>query len=121
MNEIDKAERVQAWKAFLIPASLFVACLFNAAGIYICYTGNSIGVIFIGFGFAIITAGMFAFVTFHNKRRAVGEYKRVSDEPINVAPPRDQEVSRTTSSGIDEPTPVDPIPVFSSQGSVEVR
>ena len=79
MNETEKAERIQAWKAFLIPSSLFVACLLNAAGIYIIYTGNSIGVIFLGCGIATIVAGMFAFVTFHNKRRAKGDWKRVAE------------------------------------------
>jgi multisubunit Na+/H+ antiporter MnhC subunit len=77
MNEVDKAERMQAWKAFLIPSSLFVACLFNAAGIYILYNGDTVGLVFLGIGFTIIITGMFLFITFHNKRRARGQWKRV--------------------------------------------
>lgn len=80
MNEVEKAERIQAWKAFLIPSTLFVACLFNAAGIYIIYTGNSVGMVFLGLGFAIIIGGMFAFITFHNAHRAQGKWKQVSDD-----------------------------------------
>ena len=119
MNEVDKAERLQAWKAFLIPASLFVACLFNAAGIYILYTGNSLGIVFVGIGFATIVAGMSLFVTFHNKRRADGEYKRVSDDVIDVNPP--VQTFSTTRSGIDDKTPVDPFPAYQPKGSLHVR
>ena len=81
MNEIDKAERQQAWKAFFIPSSLFVACLLNAAGIYIIYTGNAVGIVFLGLGIATVVSGMFAFVTFHNQKRADGQWKRLSDTP----------------------------------------
>ena len=79
MNETERAERIQAWKAFLIPSSLFVACLLNAAGIYILYSGSAIGVVFIGAGIATISAGLFGFITFQNKRRAKGQWKKVSE------------------------------------------
>lgn len=79
MNDVERAERIQAWKAFLIPSTLFVACLMNAAGIYIIYTGSSVGVIFLGLGFAVIIGGLFAFVTFQNTRRAGGQWKQVSN------------------------------------------
>jgi hypothetical protein len=118
MNEIDQAERMQAWKAFLIPSSLFVACLFNAAGIYILYTGNSIGVVFVGLGFGIIAFGMFAFITFHNKHREQGHYKRVPDDVIDATPDRHD---ATIASGVDELTPVDPIPAFHAKPPAQVR
>ncbi len=80
MNDIERAERMQAWKAFLIPSTLFVACLLNAAGIYILYAGNSAGMIFLGLGIATIIGGMFAFITFQNQQRAGGQWKRLSDD-----------------------------------------
>lgn len=80
MNEIEKAERIQAWKAFLIPTGLFIACLLNAAGIYILYSGNAIGMVFLGLGLAIIIGGIFAFITFQNEHRANGNWKVVSDD-----------------------------------------
>lgn len=93
MNETERAERIQAWKAFLIPSSLFVACLLNAAGIYILYNGSALGVVFIGAGIATITAGLFGFVTFQNKRRAKGQWKKVSEvEVATTANPDDDEL-----------------------------
>lgn len=85
MNQRDKAERIQAIKAFAIPSSLFVACLFNAAGIYIIYNGNAVGFVFLAFGFAVIAAGLFAFITFENKARSKG--RRVVNEPEPYMPP----------------------------------
>lgn len=82
MSRDAKAERVQAWKAFLIPSSLFVACLFNAAGIYIIYSGSAVGVVFVCIGFGIIASGLFAFITFQNKERARGlNYGHNEPEP----------------------------------------
>jgi len=92
MNEIEKAERIQAWKAFLIPTGLFVACLLNAAGIYILYSGNAIGMVFLGLGFAIIIGGIFAFITFQNEHRAQGNWKVVSNDlPEHVIDAEDSE------------------------------
>jgi multisubunit Na+/H+ antiporter MnhC subunit len=109
MNEIDKAERMQAWKAFLIPASLFVACLFNAAGIYILYSGSSIGVIFLGLGFAIIVTGLFLFVTFQNKHRTQGNWKRVSED---FTPPAAEPLQQWGPAADHNLTPVDPMPAY---------
>jgi hypothetical protein len=81
MNEIERAERIQAWKAFLIPSTLFVACLLNAAGIYILYTGNTLGLVFLGMGFTVIVGGLFAFITFQNTKRAKGQWKRLPAQP----------------------------------------
>lgn len=85
-RERDKAERNQALKAFAIPSGLFVACLFNAAGIYIVYTGNAVGFAFLAIGFAIIAAGLFMFITFENKARS-NRRKPVNNEPEPYMPP----------------------------------
>lgn len=85
-ESVAKAERTQALKAFLIPSGLFVACLFNAAGIYIVYTGNTVGIVFLGIGFSIITAGLIAFITFQNKARAKGRKSEPTD-PEPYMPP----------------------------------
>ena len=115
MNDTDRAERMQAVKAFAIPASLFVACLFNAAGIYILYSGNSVGVFFIGMGFAIIVTGMFLFVTFQNKQRTAGKWKQVSED---MTPPQDgQWRSLVSTSG--DPTPVDPMPAYTPRPTAD--
>ncbi len=87
-NEVEAAEQQQAIKAFLIPAGLFVACLFNAAGIYIMYSGNAIGAIFLGIGLSIVAVGLFLFVTFENKHRSKG--RRVSNEVESYMPPSAQ-------------------------------
>jgi len=88
MNDADKAEYVQSLKAYLIPSSMFVACLFNAAGIYIMYAGNTVGLVFLGAGFAIIIGALFAFVTFQNKHRADG----TSPHTARPASPEHEEV-----------------------------
>jgi hypothetical protein len=97
-KEADRAERLQAWKAFLIPSGLFVACLFNAAGIYIVSTGNSVGIVFMVIGLAIISAGLIMFITFQNKQRAKGQWKQVS-EPEPYMPPSSQRRSRSSAQG----------------------
>jgi hypothetical protein len=96
MNERDKAERNQALKAFLIPSGLFVACLFNAAGIYIVYTGNAIGMVFLAIGFGTILAGLFAFITFENKARS-SRRRPVSNEPEPYMPPSVRPLVSATS------------------------
>jgi hypothetical protein len=105
MNEIERAERIQAWKAFLIPSLLFVACLLNAAGIYIMYAGNSVGIVFLGLGLTVIVGGMIAFVTFQNTKRAKGQWKRIS--PDIVEPTDDgvtsEELGPTEQGSVERP------------------
>ena len=102
MNDVDRAERSQAWKAFLIPASLFVACLFNAAGIYIMYSGSSVGVFFLGFGLMVIVVGMFLFITFHNQQRASGRWQQVDDAVEEEQPqPEEDEPAATHDFSVD--------------------
>ncbi|HEY9790590.1 MAG TPA: hypothetical protein V6D22_09350 [Candidatus Obscuribacterales bacterium] len=117
MNDIDRAERTQAWKAFLIPSSLFVACLFNSAGIYILYTGSSVGLVFVGIGFAIIITGMFLFITFHNKQREQGRFHRLAED---MTPPLHQSVGQWGSIDADT-TPVDPMPVYTPPATTSSR
>jgi hypothetical protein len=80
MNEMNKAEFAQALQAYLIPSSMFVACLIMSAGMYITYTGNHAGVVFIGVGFSVIIWALFTFVRFQNKHRARGE--SISNEDL---------------------------------------
>jgi len=81
MNEIDKAEYRQAINAFLIPSSLFIACLLGAAGIFLIRESYGLGWVFIAGSFSIITWAFFAFVTFQNKLRAKGQMKDQFDRP----------------------------------------
>ena len=117
MNDIDRAERAQALKAFIIPASLFVACLFNAAGIYILYAGNSVGIFFIGIGFAIIVTGMFLFITFHNKQREQGQFSQAQD----MTPPSDDALKQWGTAIDRDQTPVDAMPVYAPKTPTNVR
>lgn len=81
MNEIDKAEYKQALRAFLIPSSLFVACLLGAAGVYMIREGEGFGWGFVAASFSIIIWAFVAFVTFQNKLRAQGLMKDQYDSP----------------------------------------
>lgn len=91
MNEIDKAEYVQAIKAYLIPTSLFVACLIGAAGTFLIREGYFLGWGFVLASLAMIVAAMVAFVNFQNKLRANGKMKDqfdtfIADEAESEAP-----------------------------------
>jgi membrane-associated phospholipid phosphatase len=81
MNEIDKAEYRQAINAFLIPSSLFIACLLGAAGIFLIRESYGLGWVFIAGSFSIIAWAFFAFITFQNKLRANGQMKDQFDRP----------------------------------------
>lgn len=121
MNEIDKAERMQAWKAFLIPSSLFVACLFNAAGMYILYSGSTIGLFFVGVGLAIIATGLFMFITFQNQHRAQGNWKKLPEDQ-DFTPPASEPVKQWGAALDDGPeTPVDPMPAYRAPSATSNR
>ena len=77
MNEEDKAEFIQSLKAYLIPSSMFIACLLNAAGIFLISNGHTLGAVFLGAGFSIIIWALVAFIQFQNKLRADGRSRQV--------------------------------------------
>lgn len=90
MNEIDKAEYIQAIRAFLIPSSLFVACLCGAAGTFCLYNGEPFGWCFIAGMVAIIWWAFYAFINFQNKLRQRGGFRGKavpSDSPHDQSEP----------------------------------
>jgi membrane-associated phospholipid phosphatase len=98
MNEIDKAEYRQAINAFLIPSSLFIACLLGAAGIFLIRESYGLGWVFIAGSFSIIAWAFFAFITFQNKLRANGQMKDQFDRPApNFEDTENVESIETTS------------------------
>ncbi|MBY0356906.1 MAG: hypothetical protein K2W82_02810 [Candidatus Obscuribacterales bacterium] len=78
MDEIDRAEFIQAVNAYLIPTSLFIACLIGAAGTFLLYNSEPLGWAFIIASAAIIIWAFVTFIRFQNKLRARGQFK---DEP----------------------------------------
>lgn len=82
MNDIERAELIQSLKAYLIPTSLFIACLIGAAGTFLVREGYQVGWAFIGVTAITIVAAMWAFVCFQNKHRYEG---RFIDEDKSVA------------------------------------
>jgi uncharacterized protein (DUF58 family) len=74
-RDLDRAELAQALKAFLIPASLFLATLISAAGAFLIYSGYSLGLAFLFASAAIMTGAFVAFFRFQNKLRAAGHFK----------------------------------------------
>ncbi len=81
LNEIEKAELIQGLKAYLIPSSLFVACLLGAAGTFLVREGYALGWGVIGLAALIIVSAFVAFVRFQNKLRAGGVMPEQKDVP----------------------------------------
>lgn len=75
MNEIDKAEFAQAVIAYLIPSTLFIACLLGAAGTFLLYNYEPWGWAFIAASAGIIIWAFVAFIRFQNKLRAQGKFE----------------------------------------------
>lgn len=75
MNDIDRAEYVQAIRAFLIPSSLFVACLLGAAGTFCLVNGEQLGWALIVGMVATIAWAFHAFINFQNKVRQRGGFR----------------------------------------------
>lgn len=76
MNQVEKAELIQSLNAFLIPSSLFVACLCGAAGVFLLYNAEPFGYLFLAISFGIIFWAFVAFVQFQNKLRAKGQFPK---------------------------------------------
>ena len=71
--DIERAELIQSLQAYLIPSSLFVACLVMAAGTFLLYNRFSLGWAFVGLALVIMAAAFTAFFRFQNKLRAGGQ------------------------------------------------
>ena len=70
--EAERAELIQSVKALLIPASLFLACIVMAAGIFLLYNHEALGYAFVVVSIAVIACAFTAFIRFQNKYRAKG-------------------------------------------------
>jgi hypothetical protein len=71
-SEAQKAESWQALKAFLIPVTLFLACIGAAAGTFLIYNQESLGWIFIFVSGVTIVLDFIGLIRFQNKWRAQG-------------------------------------------------
>lgn len=83
MNDIERAELIQSLKAYLIPTSLFIACLIGAAGTFLVREGYQVGWAFIGVTVITIIAAMWAFVRFQNKHRYEGRF--VDEDKVTMS------------------------------------
>lgn len=70
--EAKKAESRQALLAFLIPLTLFLACIGAAAGSFLVYHHESLGWIFLVVAGITIILNFIALIHFQNKLRAKG-------------------------------------------------
>lgn len=98
MNDIERAELMQSLKAYLIPSSLFVACLIGAAGTFLIREGYQLGWAFIGTTALIIIWAMWAFICFQNKHRFEGRFvdedkARISRKTSNKDSAEDSELT----------------------------
>lgn len=98
MNDIERAELIQSLKAYLIPTSLFIACLIGAAGTFLVREGYQVGWAFIGVTAVTIVAAMWAFIRFQNKHRYEGRFID-DDKPAMV-----NRVQSNTASSVETTT-----------------
>ena len=84
MNDIERAEFIQSLNAYLIPTSLFIACLCGAAGIFLIREGEGLGWGFVAASALIIAWAFYAFVSFQNKLRHQGKFVD-EDRPSKTA------------------------------------
>ncbi len=71
-TDAKKAESWQALKAFLIPVTLFLACVASAAGIFLVYNQEPLGWVFIIPAGITIILDFIGLIRFQNKLRAKG-------------------------------------------------
>ena len=81
-KEAKKAESWQALVAFLIPSTLFLACVTAAAGSFLIYNHESLGWIFIVAAGITIILNFMALIRFQNKLRAKGVF--VHEEATDI-------------------------------------
>lgn len=95
MDEIDKAELIQALKAYFIPVAMFISCLMGAAGTFLIREGYALGWFVIGAAVTLLIASFVACITFQNKLRAQGLMKDKYDTP---APAFEEETASAPNS-----------------------
>ncbi len=71
-SDLQKADSWQALKAFLIPVTLFLACISAAAGAFLIMNQESLGWIFIFISGVTIILDFVGLIRFQNKWRAQG-------------------------------------------------
>ena len=76
----QKAESWQALKAFLIPVTLFLACIIAAAGTFLIYNQEPLGWIFIFISTVTIVLDFVGLIRFQNKWRAKGILPKEENE-----------------------------------------
>jgi hypothetical protein len=80
-SEVDRAEMWQSVKALLIPLTLFLACIIAAAGIFLVYNNEQIGILLIVVAGTIIILDFIGLIRFQNKYRAKGMMPDKNDTP----------------------------------------
>jgi hypothetical protein len=81
-SEADRAEMWQSVKALLIPLSLFLACLIAAAGIFLVYKNEKVGIALIVVAAIVIVLDFIGLIRFQNKLRAKGMMPDKHDTPM---------------------------------------
>jgi len=81
-TEAKKAESWQALLAFLIPLTLFLACIGAAAGSFLIYHHESLGWIFLIVSGVTIILDFIGLIRFQNKLRAKGVF--ASEEATDI-------------------------------------
>ncbi len=79
--EVDRAEMWQSVKALLIPLSLFLACIIAAAGIFLVYNKEEVGMLLIVVAATVIILDFIGLIRFQNKFRAKGMMPDKKDIP----------------------------------------
>jgi hypothetical protein len=79
--EVDRAEMWQSVKALLIPLSLFLACIIAAAGIFLVYNKEQLGIPLIVVATTVIILDFIGLIRFQNKFRARGMMPDKKDTP----------------------------------------
>lgn len=78
--DAEKAAFFQAVKALYIPLSLFLACVISAAGVFLVYSGESLGWCFVGAAALVIVSAFVALIKFQNQYRVKGLVGRAEAE-----------------------------------------
>ena len=71
-SQAQKAESWQGIKAFLIPLTLFLACVAAAAGSFLVYHYEPVGWVFLAAAGATIIVDFIGLIRFQNQWRAKG-------------------------------------------------
>ncbi len=78
-NKIARAEFAQSLKAFLIPASLFLATLISACGTFFIVSGQAVGWLLLCVSGITVIVALSALARFQNKLRAAGQFAQDTD------------------------------------------